>query len=229
MKDFRIMYDYETSDVHDSGSVGEDWGGIVSHPEYPAGMISIISVNCTTINQEFNPNDPENNSLFAFDPIRYMCYGNEKFRCLYDIWTDAGAEPEYVELKGVIEMRRQTTDFFDQEGLAGKAAPKVYTWDTPDKEQINNYQAFDVGMNQIGFRFNVNQQTRAVVKFKTFGNVIDNVGGFKASVVSVFAGVYVFLCAKLIKYNLLTKIDGEAKKQAGSRTSVSDKLGVTNV
>ena len=84
-------------------------------------------------------------------------------------------------------------------------------------------------MNQIGFRFNVNQQTRAVVKFKTFGNVIDNVGGFKASVVSVFAGVYVFLCAKLIKYNLLTKIDGEAKKQAGSRTSVSDKLGVTNV
>ena len=68
MKDFRIMYDWETSDVHDAGSVGEDWGGIVSHDEYPAGMITVISVNCTTINQEFNPNDPENNSLFAFDP-----------------------------------------------------------------------------------------------------------------------------------------------------------------
>lgn len=126
-------------------------------------------------------------------------------------------------------MRRQTTDFFDKEGLAGKAAPKVYTWDTPDKEQVNNYQAFDVGMNNIGFRFNVNQQTRAVVKFKTFGNVIDNVGGFKASVVSVFAAVYVMLCAKLIKMNLLTKIDGEAKKQNESRNSVKEKLGVANV
>ena len=84
-------------------------------------------------------------------------------------------------------------------------------------------------MNAIGFRFNVNQQTRAVVKFKTFGDVIDNVGGFKASVVTVFTTAYVFLCAKLIKYNLLSKIDREAKNQAGPRTSVSDKLGVTNV
>lgn len=94
MRDLRIMYDHATSDVHGApGSVGEDWNGIVSHADYPAGMVSIISVNCTTINQEFNPNDPENNSLFAFDPIRYMCYGNEKFRCQWDIWTDAGPNP----------------------------------------------------------------------------------------------------------------------------------------
>jgi hypothetical protein len=27
-------------------------------PTYEDGMISIISVNCTTLNMEFNPNDP---------------------------------------------------------------------------------------------------------------------------------------------------------------------------
>ena len=106
MRDFRLMYDYRTSDVNGAGSVGADWDEVLSHPVYPNNMITIISVNCTTINKEFNPNDPENNSLFAFDPIRYMCYGDDKFKCLYRPWTDASASPTYVELKQVIEMRR---------------------------------------------------------------------------------------------------------------------------
>ena len=106
MRDFRIMYDDATSDVTGAGSVGSEWEVMTSPTNadgtanpYPAKMITIISVNCTTINQEFNPNDPENNSLFAFDPIRYMCYGNEKFACQYDIWTSASKNPVYVELK----------------------------------------------------------------------------------------------------------------------------------
>lgn len=44
--------------------------------DFEPAMISIISVNCTTINMEYNPNDPQNNNLFDFDPIRYMCYGD---------------------------------------------------------------------------------------------------------------------------------------------------------
>lgn len=43
-------------------------------------------------------------------------------------------------------MRRQTTDFYDKNGIAGKAVPKIYTWDTPDKESTNNYQAFTSGL-----------------------------------------------------------------------------------
>lgn len=79
-----------------------------------------------------------------------MCFGapylddddNEveaEFACNFDTWIQVSSSPDYIELKEVIEMRRQTTDFFDQDGLAGKAAPKIYTWDTPDKDSVNNY------------------------------------------------------------------------------------------
>lgn len=64
---------------------------------------------------------------------------------------------EYVELTEVIEMRRQTTDYHDSSVDWGAAPKKIYTWDTPDKLTTNNYQAFTVGMNNIGFRFNVAQ------------------------------------------------------------------------
>ena len=52
-------------------------------------------------------------------------------------------------------MRRQSTDFY-KAGDSGEN-PKVYTWDTPRKDQINNYEAFDSGMLKLGFRFNFNQ------------------------------------------------------------------------
>jgi hypothetical protein len=52
---------------------GTWWDSIFD--DYENSIISIISVNCTTLNMEFNPNDPQNNNLFDFDPIRYMCYG----------------------------------------------------------------------------------------------------------------------------------------------------------
>lgn len=54
-------------------------------------------------------------------------------------------------------MRRQTTDYHDSSVDWGAAPKKIYTWDTPDKLTTNNYQAFTVGMNNIGLRFNVAQ------------------------------------------------------------------------
>jgi hypothetical protein len=116
--------------------------------------------------------------------------------------------------------------------LAGKAAPKIYTWDTPDKESTNNYQIFSVGFNKIGLRFNVNQQTRAVVKFRTLNDVISSVGGYKASIAGIFAVVYGLLCAKLIKVNLLTKIGEKMKDDSMGGPeidAVRDKLGVSQI
>lgn len=80
MRDYRIMSD--AKNVKDEQA--QWWGmniddGDPDTPpfEYVDSMIAIISVNCTTINMEFNPNDPKNNQLFDFDPIRYMCIGSE--------------------------------------------------------------------------------------------------------------------------------------------------------
>lgn len=181
---------------------------MLERSEYRDELVAVISVNCTTINQEFNPGDPMNDKLFDFDPIRYMCLGpvGSEFNCNFPQWTTDAEVPSYVELKSVIEMRRQTTDFFDKDKLSGKSAPKIYTWDTPDKESTNNYQAFDVGMNGIGFRFNVNQQTRAVIKFRTLNDVISSVGGYKASIAGIFAVVYAIFFAHMIKKTLLNKI-----------------------
>lgn len=57
---------------------------------YDNDMIAVFSVNCTTVNQEFNPNDSANNKLFDFDPIRYMCLGgsNTESYCNFKIWID---------------------------------------------------------------------------------------------------------------------------------------------
>jgi hypothetical protein len=131
-------------------------------------------------------------------------------------------------------MRRQTTDFFDKDKLTGKDHPKIYTWDTPDKESTNNYQAFDVGMMGIGFRFNVNQQTRAVIKFRTLNDVISSVGGYKASIAGIFAVIYGLFFADLIKLSLLNKIKDRMKNENDSMggpeiDEVRDKLGVSQV
>lgn len=167
-------------------------------------MVSVVSVNCTTINMEFKPSSPKRSNLFEFDPIRYMCYGNGEFACRYDEWTGAALDTYYKELKTVIPMRRQSTTYYKPEEVGDS---KIYTWDTPEKEQINNYEAFNSGMLKLGFRFNFNQQTRAVVRFKDFGNLVENIGGFQAAVVTFFTGVYAILCGRLIKRGLLSKID----------------------
>lgn len=62
----------------DVGKVKPEMGGWWDNmiPDYEDTLISILSVNCTTINMEYNPNDPQNNNLFDFDPIRYMCISN---------------------------------------------------------------------------------------------------------------------------------------------------------
>lgn len=54
-------------------SKGDWWDTMI--PTYEDSLIAIFSVNCTTLNMEYNPNDPQNNYLFDFDPIRYMCLG----------------------------------------------------------------------------------------------------------------------------------------------------------
>jgi hypothetical protein len=105
----------------------------------------------------------------------------------------------YVELTEVIEMRRQTTDYHDSSVDWGAVPKKIYTWDTPDKLTTNNYQAFTVGMNSIGFRFNVAQQTRAIVRFKTINDVIATVGGIKASIAGIAVIFYAIVCSKLVK------------------------------
>lgn len=87
MKDFRIQLDVANCD-----SVQTDWWGAT--PMLPANvdnMVSVMSVNCTTINLEFNPNDAENNKLFDFDPIRYMCLGTGAQACKFKEWTDAAS------------------------------------------------------------------------------------------------------------------------------------------
>lgn len=56
---------------------------------YESNLVAVFSVNCTTINQEFNPNDPENDKLFDFDPIRYMCIGppGSETYCKFYTWS----------------------------------------------------------------------------------------------------------------------------------------------
>lgn len=71
LRDYRIMSDAE----HATEEQGGWWMNNIYGSQYLDYMIGIISVNCTTINMEFNPNDPKNNQLFDFDPIRYMCIG----------------------------------------------------------------------------------------------------------------------------------------------------------
>jgi hypothetical protein len=130
---------------------------MVDITKYAEGLVCIISVNCTTINLEFNPNEADNKHLFDFDPIRYMCLGTGTNACDFKTWGDDTTILDYVELSEVIEMRRQTTDYFDPSVIWGSPTKLVYTWDTPDKLTINNYLAFTSGMNKIGFRFNLNQ------------------------------------------------------------------------
>ena len=52
-------------------------------------------------------------------------------------------------------MRRQSTDYYKPEEPGSKNV--IYTWDTPKKDQVNNYEAFNSGMLNVGFRFNLNQ------------------------------------------------------------------------
>lgn len=56
---------------------------------YERDLIAVFSVNCTTINQQFNPSDPENDKLFDFDPIRYMCRGpaGSETYCDFERWS----------------------------------------------------------------------------------------------------------------------------------------------
>lgn len=157
-----------------------------------------------------------------------MCMGTDH-NCNFWDWINGNV---YKELKNVIEMRRQTTDFYDNKGYAKGFVPKIYTWDTPDKESINNYEAFTVGMDSIGFRFNFNQQTRAVIKFKTFNDVIASIGGYKATVAGVFALVYVSLFSQLIKYDLLKQIREKMKnesKKVPEIDQVRENLEVTKI
>lgn len=121
---------------------------------------------------------------------------------------------DYVELREVIEMRRQTTDYHDSSVDWGSAPKKIYTWDTPDKLTTNNYKAFETGLNGIGFRFNVAQQTRAVIKFRTINDVIASVGGYKASIAGLAVVIYGILCSKMVKSQLLKDIGEEMKEDS---------------
>ena len=171
--------------------------------------------------------------MFDFDPITYVCLGGEgtKYDCKFGDWVDNSLNTTYVELENVMEMRRQTTDFFDSKNLA-KGQPKVYTWDTPDKDSVNNYQMIDSGLVSIGFRFNLNQQTRAIVKFKNINDVVSSIGGFKASVASIFTILYVTVCGKLVKFGMVKKIGQNLKNHSmGDKDidEVRDRLGVSSI
>lgn len=85
MKDMRLSVDQETSEQEQL----DWWSELVSVEDYNDALIAVLSVNCTTINQEFNPNDPMNDKLFDFDPIRYLCMGppDGKFNCKFTDWT----------------------------------------------------------------------------------------------------------------------------------------------
>ena len=90
MQEYRIMYDPYKSDVTKSNSPGKYWEYFLYY--YPNNMISVVSVNCTTINMEFKPSVPKRSNLFEFDPIRYLCYGNKEYACRYNDWTAAAAK-----------------------------------------------------------------------------------------------------------------------------------------
>lgn len=69
-----------------------------------------VSVNCTTINMDFNPQKKETNQLFSFDPILYVCKaetGDDKDPCGFEAWMmESSQGPQYKEIPNAIQMRR---------------------------------------------------------------------------------------------------------------------------
>lgn len=92
MQEYRIMFDPNKSDITRSDSPGKAFSYFLSR--FSGHMVSVVSVNCTTINMEFRPSVPKKSNLFEFDPIRYMCYGDGEYACRWSEWGGEANKPK---------------------------------------------------------------------------------------------------------------------------------------